>query len=120
MAPGCRVFLLLFLWFAFGCEALAGSRTVAVQVTFVEIAQHSATQTVTFSEAELPGASSKPQISADLQQTRSGSKPLSLLVEGWGDPPDSSGANACVPSDPMGTACGRRVASDPIVTISYH
>ena len=120
MAPGCRVFLLLFLWFAFGCEVLGGSRTLAVQVTFVDVGQHSSTRTLTFSEPALPGGSSTPQLSPDPRQTTSGSKPLSLLVEGWGDPPDLSGANACVPSDPMGTACGRRVASDPIVTISYH
>jgi hypothetical protein len=145
MASAWRVPLLL--WFAFGGEVLAGSRTVAVEVTFVDVAQHSASQTVNVSYGTQLGQSSAPQFSAGLELAASAPKPLSILVEEGGDALGPAGTFACLLNDPARSACGgrpasssglpiapqptagsdgtdvlpvRRPADDLIVTISYH
>jgi hypothetical protein len=146
MASAWRVPLLLSLWFGLGCEVLAGSRTVPVQVTFVDVARHSASQSLTVSQYLEPGGSS-PQLLADLQLDASGTKPLSIVVEAPGDPRGPRGTLDCVLTDPVRAACGGRLedtaewlidpgpmagsgvgdiaparapAEDLVVTISYH
>lgn len=103
---------MLLLGWALFSEVLAQSWTVPVQVTFVDVARHSASQTLTVSRDFRLDASS-PQVSADLQLRSSGTKLLSIVVETPGEPRGPSGFLECGLNEPVGPACAGRL-DDPL------
>lgn len=113
MARRWRLPLLLSLWTGLATEVLAGSRTVPVQVTFVDVVRLSASLTLNaYPDADRmePGGR-VPRLLADLKLEGVGERPLSIVVETPGNPGGLRSAEA---------APTRRSSDDLIVTISYH